>query len=294
MTKIAGVRATAHSRPFEGQLVRNALGANTKRDIVVVRITADDGTVGYGEAHHGQNPTAMAEIVEHGLGTLIQGADPFDSEGIWARLAHQQVVTHGLRRRQRDRPLGNRHRALGPQGQAAGPAGLSAAGRAPGASALMPAACPSASSRSTRWSWRSPAWWARATARSSSGSATIPKRDAERVAHIRKAFPTLDIAVDAQTRYSPLDMPEVLHYCEENRVYWLEEPFTPDNLDAYAETSAKNPDPAGRGREPLYAARPSATSSRGAASASSRPTAPRPAGSARSRRSPTWPPPGTC
>jgi L-alanine-DL-glutamate epimerase-like enolase superfamily enzyme len=66
-----------------------------------------------------------------------------------------------------------------------------------------------------------------------------PRRDAERVAHIRKAFPSLDIAVDAQTRYSPLDMPEVLHYCEESRVYWLEEPFTPDNLDAYAETSRK-------------------------------------------------------
>src|SRR3954447_25773785 len=96
MPKIAAVRATAHSRPFTGELVHLGLGGNTKRDCVVVRLTTDDGHVGWGEAHHGQNPTAMAEVVEKGLGSLILGADALDSEGIWARLARQQVVTHGL------------------------------------------------------------------------------------------------------------------------------------------------------------------------------------------------------
>jgi len=47
-------------------------------------VRADDGTEGIGEAHHGQNLTAMAEIIEKGLGSLIVGDDPFDSEGIWA------------------------------------------------------------------------------------------------------------------------------------------------------------------------------------------------------------------
>src|SRR5712692_3181809 len=74
MPKIIEVKASAHSRPFTGDL----------------------GRLGWGEAHHGQNPTAMAEIVERGLGSLITGADALDSEGIWARLARQQVVTHGL------------------------------------------------------------------------------------------------------------------------------------------------------------------------------------------------------
>ena len=62
------------------------------------------------------------------------------------------------------------------------------------------------------------------------------RKDAERVGHIRKTFGDgLDIAVDAATRYGQLDLPEVIRYCEANRVYWLEEPFTPDNHIAYAE-----------------------------------------------------------
>ena len=94
--KIARIEASAHSRPFEGEVLRNALGANVKRDFVLVKVTADDGTVGYGEAHHGQNPTAMAEIIRNGIGTLLAGADPFDTEGIWERVRRQQVQTHGL------------------------------------------------------------------------------------------------------------------------------------------------------------------------------------------------------
>ncbi len=241
MIKIAEVRASAHSRPFEGQqLVRNALGANTKRDTVVVRIVADDGTIGYGEAHHGQNPTAMVEVIERGLGTLIQGADPFDSEGIWARLAHQQVVTHGLG-----------------AGSVIGLSGIDIAlwdlkGKLLGQPVYR---LLGASSKRVRayagglsLGFQPVDTLEREVERLVGEGYTAiklrvgdhPRRDAERVAHIRKTFGDgLDIAVDAQTRYSPLDMPEVLHYCEENRVYWLEEPFTPDNLDAYAETARK-------------------------------------------------------
>lgn len=96
MSKIVEVRASAHSTPFSGVFVRLGLGVNTERDCVVVRIIDDEGRVGWGEAHHGQNPTAMAEIVYRGLGSLLKGADVLDSEGIWAQLARQQIATHGL------------------------------------------------------------------------------------------------------------------------------------------------------------------------------------------------------
>ena len=67
-----------------------------------------------------------------------------------------------------------------------------------------------------------------------------PRKDAERVGHIRKTFgEDIDIAVDAATRYSALDLPEVIEYCEANRVYWLEEPFAPDNIPAYQELSRR-------------------------------------------------------
>ncbi len=248
MTRIVEVRASAHSRPFAGDLVRLGLGANTKRDCVVVRIATDDGHVGWGEAHHGQNPTAMAEIVEKGLGSLIVGADALDSEGIWARLARQQVVTHGLgagsvialsgidialwdlKGRVMGQPV---YRLLGgaPKRIRAYAGGLSLGFKHPDALE------------------------ADVRALVAQGYTAIklrvgdhPRRDAERVGHIRRAFgDELDIAVDAATRYTPLDLPDVLAYCEKYRVWWLEEPFTPDNLSAYADLARRTPVPIAAG-----------------------------------------------
>jgi L-alanine-DL-glutamate epimerase-like enolase superfamily enzyme len=248
MAKIVAVRASAHSRALSGTLVRLGLGANTKRDCVVVRVTADDGTVGYGEAHHGQNPTAMAEVVEKGLGSLILGADPFDTEGIWARLCRQQIVTHGLgagsvialsgidialwdlKGKLLGQPvfrlLGGAQRKI-----RAYAGGLSLGFKPPDVlegevRKLVDAGYTAIKLR----------------------VGDHPKRDAERVGHIRRTFGDgLDIAVDAATRYTPLDLPEVLAYCDKYRVYWLEEPFTPDNLQAYADLAKRTPVPIAAG-----------------------------------------------
>ena len=248
MAKIIEVRATAHSRAFAGELVRLGLGANTKRDCVVVRITADDGTVGWGEAHHGQNPTAMAEVVQRGLGSLILGADPFDTEGIWAKLCRQQVVTHGLGAGSvialsgidialwdlKGKLLGQPvYRLLGGAKKKirAYAGGLSLGFKAPDVlegevRKLVDAGYTAIKLR----------------------VGDHPRRDAERVGHIRRSFGEgLDIAVDAATRYTALDLPEVLAYCEKYRVYWLEEPFTPDNLSAYADLARRTPIPIAAG-----------------------------------------------
>ena len=244
MAKIVDVRASAHSRPFTGDLVRLGLGANTKRDCVLVRITSDDGHIGWGEAHHGQNPTAMADVVEQGLGSLIKGADPLDSEGIWARLARQQVVTHGLgagsvialsgidialwdlKGKIMGQPvyrlLGGAHKRI-----RAYAGGLSLGFKPP--EALEAEVRKLVDAGYTAIKLR---------------VGDHPRRDAERVGHIRKVFgDALDIAVDAATRYTALDLPDVLGYCERYRVYWLEEPFTPDNLAAYADLARRTPVP---------------------------------------------------
>jgi len=248
MAKIIGVRASAHSRAFSGNLVRLGLGANTKRDCVVVRVTADDGTVGWGEAHHGQNPTAMAEVVEKGLGSLIIGADPFDSEGIFAKLFRQQVVTHGLG-----------------AGSVIGLSGIDIAlwdlkGKLLGLPVyrLLGGARKKirAYAGGLSLGFKAPdVLEAEVRTLVEAGYTAIklrvgdhPRRDAERVGHIRRTFgDTLDIAVDAATRYTPLDLPEVLAYCDKYRVYWLEEPFTPDNLQAYADLSRRTPVPIAAG-----------------------------------------------
>jgi L-alanine-DL-glutamate epimerase-like enolase superfamily enzyme len=248
MTRIVEVRASAHSRPFSGDLVRLGLGANTKRDCVVVRIATDDGQVGWGEAHHGQNPTAMAEVIEKGLGSLIIGADALDSEAIWARLSRQQVVTHGLgagsvmalsgidialwdlKGRVMGQPV---YRLLGGSAKRirAYAGGLSLGFKPP--EALEAEVRKLVEQGYTAIKLR---------------VGDHPRRDAERVGHIRRAFgDDLDIAVDAATRYTLLDLPEVLAYCEKYHVYWLEEPFTPDNLPAYADLARRTPVPIAAG-----------------------------------------------
>ena len=234
--KIAEVRASAHSRPFDTDVVHMGLGRNVKRDFVLVKVVTDDGTVGYGESHHGQNLTAMAEIVEKGLGSLLIGADPLDSEGIWARLYHQQIATHGLgagsvialsgidialwdlKGKILGQPvyrlLGGRHRRI-----RAYAGGLSLGFKPP--EVLEKDVAELLEQGYTAIKMR---------------VGDTPGRDAARVGHIRRTFgDELDIAVDAATRYSLMDLPDVIRYCEEHRVYWLEEPFTPDNLPAYAE-----------------------------------------------------------
>ena len=234
MARIAKIEASAHSRPFEGGVLRNALGANVKRDFVFVKVTADDGTVGYGESHHGQNPTAMAEIVQNGIGALLTGADPFDTEGLWQRVWYQQIQTHGLgagsvialsgvdialwdlKGKLLGQPvyrlLGGAHRRI-----RAYVGGLTLGFQPPDALAAEVGRFVDRGYTAVKLR-----------------VGDTPRRDAERVARVRREFgDELDIAVDAQTRYTAADLAEVIACCEEHRVYWLEEPFPPDAAGAY-------------------------------------------------------------
>jgi hypothetical protein len=51
------IDASVHSVPFGGVAVRQGVGEMVKRDLVLVRVTAENGTVGYGESHMGLNGT---------------------------------------------------------------------------------------------------------------------------------------------------------------------------------------------------------------------------------------------
>lgn len=248
MPTIAEIKASAHSRPFEDNVVRMGLGRNVKRDFVMVKVTTDDGTVGYGESHHGQNLTAMAEIIEKGVGSLLIGEDPFDTEGIAQRVKHQQIQTHGLgagsvialsgidialwdlKGKLLGQPiyrlLGGSHKKI-----RAYVGGLTMGFQPVDSLEREVAGMLELGYKAIKLR-----------------VGDTPKNDAERVSHIRKTFgDELDIAVDAATRYSPIDLPEVIAYCEANRVYWLEEPFTPDNVPAYQELSRRTSIPIAAG-----------------------------------------------
>jgi len=72
------------------------IGRAVKRDAVVVKVTTDDGLVGYGEAHHGRAPGAVAHLVNTTLRQLVQGLDAADVVGVWARIYKMQLGSHGL------------------------------------------------------------------------------------------------------------------------------------------------------------------------------------------------------
>lgn len=59
------------------------IGRTVKRDAVLVKVTTDDGLVGWGEAHAGRSPGAIARIVETTLKALVAGMDAADVSG-WA------------------------------------------------------------------------------------------------------------------------------------------------------------------------------------------------------------------
>lgn len=67
MPQITGLDARVVSYGFETRPEPLAVGSALRRDVVLVRVTCEDGTVGYGEAFHGHAGTAVAEIVTLGF-----------------------------------------------------------------------------------------------------------------------------------------------------------------------------------------------------------------------------------
>jgi D-galactarolactone cycloisomerase len=77
---------------------RVALGIGTavKRDTVIVKVTTSGGVTGWGEAHHGRAHTAVAKLIETTLRQLILNLEADDITGIWERMYHYQLASHGM------------------------------------------------------------------------------------------------------------------------------------------------------------------------------------------------------
>lgn len=94
--KIVEVTATAVSHVVEGEQVRFGVGAVRKHDFVLVKVSTDEGIVGYGEAHHALAPAAVAALVSSSLQELVLGQDPMATEDLIARVWRAQLQSHGL------------------------------------------------------------------------------------------------------------------------------------------------------------------------------------------------------
>ena len=234
--RIADIRAIPISFPVPAdKSVRLGIGRSVKRDAVLVRVETDEGHVGWGEAHHGRCPGAIARLIDTTLRELVLGLDAHDVAGVWARVYKMQLASHGmgaaaamalsgldmalwdLRCQATGWPL---YRLLG---GSAKPIKAYAGGIALG--------------------WQEPALLAEeALQHIKAGYRALKLRvgdtadkDIARVRAVRQAVgDEIDLLVDANTNYTLDDVRKVMPAFEEAAVGWLEEPFPPQDRRAYA------------------------------------------------------------
>ncbi len=95
--KITTVEAFPVEFPLEVP-ARDATGIWTSWNTVIVKITAEDGTAGYGEIGpvHGGGIPIFTAMVDHRLGQLVVGENPFDRERIYEKLLGRGTGAYAL------------------------------------------------------------------------------------------------------------------------------------------------------------------------------------------------------
>jgi D-galactarolactone cycloisomerase len=234
--QIADVRAYPTSFPVPPDAsVTLGIGRAVKRDAVVVKVTTDDGLVGYGESHHGRSPGAVAHLANTTLRQLVVGLDAADVVGVWARIYKMQLGSHGMGAACAIAMSGIDMALWDIRGQAAGWPLYRLLG---GTSRPVPAYAGGVS-----LGYQEPAALveeARVLVEQGYRALKLrvgdsPARDLSRVAAVRKAFGSdLVILTDANTAYSMADVRLAMPGLEAHAVGWLEEPFPAHDHRSYA------------------------------------------------------------
>ena len=94
---IKDITAIPISFPIETERqVRLGIGRSIKNDAVIVKVTTADGHVGWGEAHHGRCPGAIAHLINTTIKILIEGKNANDINDIWKIVFDNQLASHGM------------------------------------------------------------------------------------------------------------------------------------------------------------------------------------------------------
>ncbi len=246
--RITEIKAVAVSfRVPEGQNVRLGIGRAVKRDAVLVKISTDEGITGWGEAHHGRCPGAIAKLIDTTMQELVLGADPLDVNTVWSKVYKMQLASHGMGAAAAMALSGIDIALWDIRGKAAGWPLYRLLG---GGNRPTPAYAGGIS-----LGWQAPENLAEeAQAYVAKGYRALKLRvgespgiDVARVRAVRDAVgDDVDILVDANTGYSLDDVRRVMPAYEELGIGWLEEPFPPHDYRDYQIA-------AGLGRVPLAA-----------------------------------------
>ena len=95
--RITEIRAFPTSFPVDSRdSVTLGIGRAVKRDAVIVKVETEEGVTGWGEAHHGRCPGAVAHLVNTTLRQLVLGQDANDTTGVWKKVYDKQLASHGM------------------------------------------------------------------------------------------------------------------------------------------------------------------------------------------------------
>ncbi|MDZ4799324.1 MAG: mandelate racemase/muconate lactonizing enzyme family protein [Bryobacteraceae bacterium] len=237
--KITEVKAIPLSIPLK-DMPRRGVGQPVKKDAVVVRVTLEDGTRGYGQAHDALSPTLVAALVEQNLAPLARGHEVMAVEDLWQLIYEKQAQIHG--------PGASLYAAL---------SGLDmAVWDARGKSLGVPVYQLLGGSRKkirayvggTSFGFKPVEAIVEEAQRYAALGYTAMKlrlgesvaKDVARVQAVRRALGSdIDIMADVNTRYTILDLQRALPALEECGLFWLEEPFPPDAVADYAHFNGK-------------------------------------------------------
>ncbi len=246
--RIADVRAYPTSFPVDPKnSVTLGIGRAVKRDAVIVKVTTEGGITGWGEAHHGRCPGAVAHLVNTTMKLLVVGQDANDVTGVWQKVYNKQLASHGMgagaclalsgidmalwdiRGKAFGLPL---YKLMGGRSKpiAAYAGGVSLGYQEP--RALVEEARPHVEDGYRAIKLR---------------IGDSVKRDIERITAVREAFgEDLIILTDANTGYEVADVRAVMPALDELNAGWLEEPFPAHDHMSYREAARL-------GRTPLAA-----------------------------------------
>jgi D-galactarolactone cycloisomerase len=233
--RIASITAVPISyRVPQGQNVRLGIGRAVKRDAVLVKVTTDDGAVGWGEAHHGRAPGAIARLIDTTIAELVLGMDALDVVGVWQRVYQMQLTSHGMGYAAAMALSGLDLALWDIRGKAAGWPLYRMLG---GASKPIKAYAGGIS-----LGWQPPESLAEeARGYVAKGYRAVklrvgdnPRADVARATAVRKALGSeIEILVDANTGYTLDDVRRVMPAYQELEIGWLEEPFPAQDYRSY-------------------------------------------------------------
>ena len=243
--EIADVKAFPVSFPIR-KPVTLGIGRAVKRDGVMVKVTTKGGIVGWGEAHHGRCPGAMAKLIDTTLKQLVTGMDATDVIGVWSRIYKMQLASHGMGTASAMAMSGIDLALWDIRGKAVGWPVYRLLG---GKSRDIPAYACGISlgfQEAAKLIDEIRVLLAKGYRAVKLRVGDTPANDILRIEAVRAEFPDLTIMVDGNCNQALDDVRQIMPALEAARVRWLEEPFPPHDHRSYAEAKAM-------GRVPLAA-----------------------------------------